>query len=278
MSGRPAEAVAAAYREACRAELRALKPGNVHAFADGHRMTVADFERSADASAGPLARPGARVGERVLGAVRATVERVGTNTNLGIVLLCAPLAAAAERGGADLRAGLGAVLGGLDRADAEAVYAAIRLAAPAGLGAVPDHDVRAGADADLLTAMRAASAHDRIARAYATGFEDVFTVGFEAVAAARRRGLDRDWCTSAVYLAYLAAIPDTHIRRKYGPERAEAVRAEAAALVRSLDLTEAPVDRLLAFDRDLKEGGLNPGTSADFTVATLFADALKSSP
>ncbi|MBX6323666.1 MAG: triphosphoribosyl-dephospho-CoA synthase, partial [Rhodospirillaceae bacterium] len=31
--------IAAAYVAACLAELRALKPGNVHAFADGHRMT-----------------------------------------------------------------------------------------------------------------------------------------------------------------------------------------------------------------------------------------------
>ncbi|HEU4519894.1 MAG TPA: triphosphoribosyl-dephospho-CoA synthase, partial [Microvirga sp.] len=65
MSGRPAEVVAAAYREACRAELRALKPGNVHVFAGGHRMTVRDFRLSARAAAPPLCAPGAGVGRRV---------------------------------------------------------------------------------------------------------------------------------------------------------------------------------------------------------------------
>ena len=37
---------------------------------------------------------------------------------------------------------------------------------------------------------------------------------------------------------------------------------------------EAMTAPLTAFDRALKERGLNPGTSADLTVATLFAAAL----
>ena len=41
----------AAYKNACMAELQALKPGNVHTFADGHGMTIYDFINSADASA-----------------------------------------------------------------------------------------------------------------------------------------------------------------------------------------------------------------------------------
>ncbi|MEY4929079.1 MAG: hypothetical protein RL279_818, partial [Pseudomonadota bacterium] len=39
-----------AYRNACLAELQAIKPGNVHVFADGHGMTVHDFIKSADAT------------------------------------------------------------------------------------------------------------------------------------------------------------------------------------------------------------------------------------
>ncbi len=73
-----------AFREACAAELAALKPGNVHQFADGHGMTVDDFQRSADAAAGPLCRPRAKLGKRVLDAITATRAAVGQNTNLGI--------------------------------------------------------------------------------------------------------------------------------------------------------------------------------------------------
>ena len=100
--------VAAAYIEACLAELDAPKPGNVHRFAPGHRMEVEDFVRSAEASAAPIAARGARVGIRVRAAVDATLEAVGQNTNLGIILLCAPLAAAAEARDARSAPGAGA--------------------------------------------------------------------------------------------------------------------------------------------------------------------------
>src|SRR4051794_37952321 len=103
-------AIAAAFVAACRDELDAPKPGNVHVFADGHRMAVDDFMRSADAAATPLTEPGARVGQRILGAVAATRAAVGTNTNLGIILLCAPFAVAAEIATTNLRAVVADVL------------------------------------------------------------------------------------------------------------------------------------------------------------------------
>src|SRR5271154_932369 len=104
--------VTAAYIEACLAELDAPKPGNVHRFAPGHRMEVADFVRSAEASAAAIASRGARMGTRVRAAVDATLKAVRQNTNLGIILLCAPLAAAAEAEDAPLRP---ALAGGLAR-------------------------------------------------------------------------------------------------------------------------------------------------------------------
>ena len=119
------EHIRAAYEEACRLEIEALKPGNVHLFADGHGMTAEQFLLSARASAGPLTDPDLPVGRRILEAVRATRQAVGTNTNLGIVLLAAPLACAAEATGGDLRENLSAVLDGLDMEDAGAVFEAI---------------------------------------------------------------------------------------------------------------------------------------------------------
>lgn len=273
MSGLPAETIAAAYLAACRAELQALKPGNVHVFAEGHRMSVRDFEQSAEVSAAPLSRQGARVGARVRGAVEATATAVGQNTNLGLVLLCAPLAAAAEID-ASLADALGAVLDGLDVQDAADVFAAIRLARPAGLGRARRFDVNEEPTVDLRAAMAEAAGCDRIARAYVTTYKDVFAVGLPALAAARERGLDEAWCATTVHLAYLARFPDTHIARKHGADHAETVRIEAERLVARLDFRSRPVERLLAFDAALKAAGLNPGTSADFTVATLFADAL----
>ncbi|GJE39915.1 triphosphoribosyl-dephospho-CoA synthase [Methylobacterium persicinum] len=265
------ERIAGLYRDACHAELDALKVGNVHAYAAGHRMEVADFARSAEVSAGPLAEAGSGVGARVLGGVAATREAVGQNTNLGILLLCAPLALAAEEG-----ITLAAALGRLGPEDARDVFAAIRLASPGGLGQATRYDVTAeeAEPPPLSAAMAEAAPRDRIARAYVTAFEDVREVGLPALEAARAVGLDAPWSASAVHLAYLAAFPDSHVLRKHGEVTARAVRDRAAALRAEIDMASRPVAALLAFDTELKEQGINPGTSADFTVATLFWRAL----
>ena len=263
--------IADLYRAACLAELDALKVGNVHAYAAGHRMEVADFARSAEVSAVGLACEGAGIGARVLAGVAATREAVGQNTNLGILLLCAPLAAAAERGLTLVQA-----LDGLGPEDARDVFAAIRLASPGGLGQAARYDVTE-AEApppSLAAAMEEAAPRDRIARAYVTGFADIRAIGLPAFEAARAAGLDAPWCASAVHLAYLSAVPDSHILRKHGEAVAEEVRARAAHLRDGIDMTTRPVAELLAFDTDLKAQGINPGTSADFTVATLFWQAL----
>lgn len=266
----PPDRIAGLYRTACLTELDALKVGNVHAYAAGHRMEVADFARSAEVSASGLSQAGAGVGARVLAGVAATREAVGQNTNLGILLLCAPLAKAAETGQP-----VGAVLDRLDAADARDVFAAIRVASPGGLGQAARYDVTAaGEPPPLALAMAEAAPRDRIARAYVTGFADVAFIGLPALAEARARGLDAAWTASAVHLAYLAAVPDSHILRKHGADVADTIRASAWELSREIDWTSKPVTRLLRYDADLKTRGINPGTSADFTVATLFWQAL----
>lgn len=269
MSGLDAALIGTLYRAACLAELDALKPGNVHAYAPGHRMVLADFVISADVSAPALARAGAGVGMRIRDGVAATMAAVGQNTNLGILLLCAPLAVAAERG-----LTVATALKTLNTTDADAVFAAIRLANPGGLGRAEHHDVAHAAPAALHDAMTEAANRDRIARAYVTDFSEVPAIGLAALAEARAGGLDPTWCTTAIHLAFLQAVPDSHVARKHGAAAAERIRREAEALRARIDLAARPVDALLAFDASLKARAINPGTSADFTVATLFWDAL----
>jgi triphosphoribosyl-dephospho-CoA synthase len=270
--------IAEAFKWACLAELDAPKPGNVHVFADGHRMTAAEFAASADAAAPHVSAAGASVGMRILRAVEATIETVGSNTNLGIVLLCAPLAAAAEDDESELRASLADVLQSLDTNDAALAYRAIVLAAPAGLGRSARHDVFAAATVKLLDAMAEASDRDRVAAQYVTNFSDIFELGVPRFEQAARRYADPRWATLATYLEFLSAFPDTHIVRKCGPEAAGKIRDAAAAFRRLLHATQHPdtlLPDLLAWDAALKVDGVNPGTSADLTVATLFASRLK---
>ena len=273
------DSVRAAYIEACLAELDAPKPGNVHRFAPGHGMTVSDFVRSAHASASPIASRGARVGVRIRDAVAETLSTVGQNTNLGIVLLCAPLAAAVEIEDAELRPALARVLGCLDKADAEDAFHAIAAANPGGLGRTDRNDVNAPATVTLREAMVEAADRDRVARQYVTAYEDVFAIGLPALAEARKRGFGARWPTLAVYLAFLAAFPDTHVSRKLDFATAEAIRRDAIDRRNAFMGAHDPQDvteGLLSWDTEMKLRGINPGTSADLTVATLFAASLTS--
>jgi triphosphoribosyl-dephospho-CoA synthase len=274
--GRLVNDIAEAFIAACRDEIEAPKPGNVHVFADGHGMTVRDFLRSAEAAALALTSPSSPVGLRILAAVEATFAAAGMNTNLGIILLCAPLAAAAEAGG-DLHNALRKILAGLTLADAAFAFQAILRASPAGLGTARRHDVHGEADVTLLEAMREAAGRDRIAFQYAFDFIDVFETGVRALANARKRGWPAPWPVVSVYLAFLAGFPDSHVARKHGSDAAARVQNEARdARERYMNATnpEEAFRDLLAFDRRLKASGLNPGTSADLTVASVFADRL----
>jgi len=263
-----------AYKAACRAEIEALKPGNVHVFADGHRMSADQFLRSAEVSAAPLTEPGVPVGQRILAAIRATRAAVATNTNLGIVLLAAPLLRAAELPRRDLGANLREVLDGLTMDDTAAVFEAITLASPGGLGDA-DNDVRERPKIGLVEAMRQASDRDLIARQYTNGMADIFATGSTALA--RAEGEGGMWPAVAVYLAFLAGFPDSHVVRKHGLATALKIQRQAAAV--AADLARQPDEEtrialLTAFDRDLKARAINPGTSADLTVASLLGRCL----
>ncbi len=273
------ERIVSSFHEACLAELEALKPGNVHRFANGHNMSVGDFEKSAAAAAPAIGAPDLSVGERIEAAVEATREAVGQNTNLGIVLLAAPLAQAAlDPSGHSLEDRLKEVLGSLTVEDACAAYRAIRLAEPGGLGQAPYHDVAAEPGVTLYEAMQAAETRDRIAWNYTHGFVDIFKLGLKWLDGGTKRWGPVAWVTTYVYLGFLAHIPDTLIERKFGGAAASEVRDEARPIEAGLSHCHDPQDMagpLTAFDASLKERGLNPGTSADLTVATLFAAALQ---
>lgn len=271
--------ISALVGDVCELDVRAFKPGNVSLASPGHGMTAELFLESARAAAEPLTRDGATVGERILDSVTATRAAVRCNTNLGIILLLAPLvqAASSRMPVADLRSRVDQVLRGLSVDDAERAFAAIRLAAPGGLGESAKHDVRGPASADLGTVMRQASGRDRIARQYATGFEDIFGFGVPLAELALRRHADEDWAAVDVFLGLLGQWPDTHIARKHGPEVADAVCLEARRIRARFVATspEAAMPLLLDFDASLKDRGINPGTSADFTVAIFVAVRLQ---
>ncbi|HEX6363136.1 MAG TPA: triphosphoribosyl-dephospho-CoA synthase [Albitalea sp.] len=279
------QAIRTAFVWACELDVAARKPGNVSRASPGHGMTADQFVASAAAAAQPLAQAGRPVGARIEAAVRATLAVAGCNTNLGIVLLCAPLAAACERwrpadGAAGLREALGAELAALDVEDARGAYAAIALARPGGLGRVAAHDVAEPPRLALGEAMALAAHRDRIAWQYGHAHADVFERALPAFEAARAPLRDPAAAATramqCAYLELLAAHPDSHIVRKHGEAAAQCVMAEAAPWRERARRGDVPDDdpAFAAWDASLKARALNPGTTADLCVATAFVAAL----
>lgn len=278
-------AIQTAYLQACLAELEALKPGNVHVFADGHGMVVQDFIHSAEVSAPALCDDqlfGSRtLGQRILQALQATHAKVGCNTNLGIILLAAPVVQAClQYPEQPLKASLQQVLQHTTVDDAAQVYAGIRLVSPAGMGQREEHDVTQAPHITLLAAMQIASTHDMVARQYVDGYANIFSVAMPLYQDCEQRWQRPAWALTAVYLHWLSSVPDSHISRKYGEAKAAEVQQAASLHFQAFIALENPkhyLPELLKWDQSLKQARINPGTSADLTVITAMLTSLSSS-
>jgi triphosphoribosyl-dephospho-CoA synthase len=227
------------------------------------------------------------VGARIEAAMHATLAVAGCNTNLGIVLLAAPLARAWETRlpGEALRAALARVLAELDVADAAAAFRAIALTRPGGLGRLEAHDVAIAPSISLRQAMAIAAPRDRIAALYVAGdaasaapYAELFDIGLPAWQASQPLG--EAAALRHVWLELLVAAPDTHIVRKHGATLAHSVMNQAqpwreAARV-GLDLAADP--RWAAWDEALKQAAINPGTCADLCVGTALLAHLLQDP
>ena len=279
---RPAAEIAALAQLACLLEVSAPKPGNVSPgrhFAD---LSYEDFLTSAVAIAPAFTRiADQRVGETIRQAIEMTACWTKTNTNLGIVLLLAPLAKAAMRGGGELRSQLRCVLDETSVDDARDVYAAIRRAQPGGLGRSESQDVAHEPDVTLLDAMRLAADRDGIAREYASAFAVTFERGAPTVTRARADGLSWSDAVVETYLSLLADSIDTHIVRRTGVAAAERVSAMAREVIEAGGVRTATGRRAIEeMDRTMRDArnSNNPGTTADLTAAAIFVRLIAGPP
>jgi triphosphoribosyl-dephospho-CoA synthase len=274
----PAE-VAAAAQLACLLEVSAPKPGNVSPDRHFHDTRYEDFLASAVAIGPALAAANQHpLGTTIRRAVEDTRRWTTSNTNLGIVLLVAPLAKAALLPGGTLRQRLGRTLESTTVEDAEQVYAAIRHAHPGGLGAAASEDVSSVPSVTLREAMALAADRDAVAREYVTDFALTFETGVPALRTAREHGLG--WADAVVdtYLTLLKSTPDTHIARKLGRKEAETVSRRAQAVLKAGGPRSSAGLRALAeLDEELRDpkNRRNPGTTADPTCAAIFVVILE---
>jgi triphosphoribosyl-dephospho-CoA synthase len=258
---------------ACLLEVSIPKPGNVHRGADFEDVSFYHFAAAAVAIASAFDVAHERgVGETVLTAMTATRRAVATNTNLGTLLLMAPLAKVPRE--ESLETGVAYVLAELDAADARDVYEAIRLAQAGGLGRVAEADVADPAPPDLLSAMRLAADRDLVARQYSNNFAEVLGLVVPWLAEGLRSGAGLVQTVRTTQLRLLAQFPDSLIARKCGLATAE----QASGLARTALAAGPPGDDaheeiVAELDFWLRSDGhrRNPGTTADLLAAGLFA-------
>ena len=176
------------------------------------------------------------------------------------------------------------MLGELDVGDARAAYRAIALANPGGLGIAQAQDVHELPSIGLCAAMALAADRDRIARQYRDGFADLFELALPALplvfslSATLPDGTPDAATVAAVqrlYLTLLGAFPDSHIVRNHGESVAHSVMVEAQRWRAASALDADPA--FAAWDEALKARRINPGTTADFTVAALLIAGLTAS-
>ncbi len=269
---------------ACICEACAPKPGNVNRAHDFSDASLEDFLISAVA-VGPALESAhtASVGQTVWQATADTRRTVRSNTNLGLILLLAPLvkaslSASSASEPAQIRRSLGAVLKSLTAADAALAYAAIRLARPGGLGQVSQADIAEEPSITLLQAMELARDRDSVAREYVTDFAISFEIGLPALQDARLQCTGFPDAIVQTFLTILSRVPDTLIARKRGFETAGRVSHRAGeVLMRGGILTSQGRAALEEMDRDLRDAAhtLNPGTTADLTAAAIFLALLE---
>lgn len=255
-------------------EVMARKPGNVHpqaSFVDSHAV---DFLLSAAAIAPVLDEVQSRgVGPSILEAVLRTRQVTRSNTNLGILLLLVPLAAVPQ--GTSLREGVISVLDGLTVQDSVAVFHAIRIANPGGLGQVPEQDIAELPTLPLRPLMSLAADRDLIAQQYRNGFLDIFTLGCNSLREALRLQWPLEEAILYCQLKLMSVLGDTLISRKRNRQEAKESAARANAVL-ACGWPEHMLGwkMLQEFDTWLRAEGhqRNPGATADLVSACLFTD------
>ena len=261
----------------CNKEMDSLKPGNVHKYSKGHGMSTKDFFKSSLIISKCLTKNNLNLGQKILSSVNEIQNKIKKNTNLGIILMLSPIVTVVQKEGIITKKKLLIKIKSLIKKqnvkNSIPIFKAISLISPGGLGISKKYDVNEMPKTKLYKAMEFSRKRDLIARQYCNGFEDIYNTGIPAYKKFYNKCGKVNWALTGVYLTFLKKFNDSHIVRNKGREIATNVRKEAQKyyffLKRNKNLNKIK-KKLLFFDKKLKSKGINPGTIADLTVATLL--------
>lgn len=286
--------IAQAVQIASLLEASSAKPGNVYPNKSFKDLNYHHFLYSSAAVFPAFLNLEAKtVGEIILEGVKQTHSFIKTNTNLGILLLTSPLAAAyaslrkknlinnasKEELKKLLQQETSLILKDLTKKDAELAYQAINYSKAGNLAQVEEGDIKDQVEMDLYQAMKLAQNRDLIAAEYVNEFNLLFNFAEPVFKKNQKKFSKIDDAIIQSYLEILAEYPDTLIARKWGDDFAAEISAKAKRLLNKLkNIKDYKVreEEINKFDQYLRSKAekINPGTTADFTAAVIFLTIL----
>ena len=263
-----------AYLFSCKKDIELIKPGNVNLFSSHKDTKAQDYLDSAILSSKELFNQNYSLGKRILESVNVTRSQVNVNTNLGIILLCAPVIQSyIDFNNLDLREGIKKTLSATSIKDTHDLCAAINISSPGGLGDSDMYDTASYPNASIKQIMDYSQEYDRISYQYSHNFSDIFDFIIPKLEFLNQRYESLDISLSLLFIEILAKIPDSHISRKFGDKIAKKTSNNAHDLLKILDREHDPdylAKALNNLDYEYKKKGINPGTTADLLVASLM--------
>ena len=263
-----------AYLFACRKDIELIKPGNVNIKSPHSDTNAEDYLESSLLSSKELFKPDYSLGERILNSIKITRSKIKTNTNLGIILLCAPIIhACIYFNNLTMREGIKKTLSTSTVKDTQDLCMAINISAPGGLGTREIYDTTSMPTVSILEIMNHSASYDRISYQYSHDYSDIFDFIIPRLVFLNKKHNSLDISLSLMFMEILAKIPDSHISRKFDDKIAKKTSNNASDLLKILDREYSPdylADRLNNLDYEYKKKGINPGTTADLLVASLM--------
>jgi triphosphoribosyl-dephospho-CoA synthase len=254
------------------------KPGNVDRTHDFEDVTYEHFLGSSVGTF-PVFRKAAskehHVGDLILDAVQASAawQKAG-NCHFGAILLLIPLCVAARRSSttSQLRANVKKVVESTTTEDAIRFYESFRnvdirvqerhyldVNDPASVQIIQKQQLT------LLDVMDISSSNDTIAKEWVEGFPRTFR-GAELFIQFEEAGHSLNESIVYLFLRLLSEAPDTLVVKKFGASVAREVSEKAVHV-----LTQGNVED---FDKELIARRINPGTTADLVIGSLFVALL----
>jgi triphosphoribosyl-dephospho-CoA synthase len=212
----------------------------------------------------------------------------GGNVLLGHILVLSPLAAAATiclKNNTyeikNFRYHLLKIIKQSTVEDTLNLYAAIKICNPGGLGTVEKYDITSensikeiqNDKINLKKIFELSKEYDLISSEYSTGFNIILTEALPYLFEIYYQFQNPNIATVNTYLKLLSNHPDTLIIRKSGLKAAIEVSKAAKIILKHGGISsDEGLDRTIKLDQKLqvKNGELNPGTTADLLAGTIF--------